>query len=825
MATMGQRQQPIPYDSRSYLAQVRVQFSDHPDVYNRFLDIMKHFKSGAIDTTSVISQVLTLFAGKPNLIQDFNTFLPRGYKIECGTNGDPNAIRVTTPTGTTVSTMPNAVLGPTSGANALDGGIHDGPAQQGETSRPLDLVLDSELPTTFRGPITIHSYPEINDRGRRFTREEHWEAGRILGNGAFGKVRLEKCIKNATSQRSIRAVKIVNKPSDRSMSLDLNRELEAIYKFSHDRYKRWFVKSFGWFDNESSIFIAMEYCHHGDLHRCLSERRITVGEVQQLTFQILEGLDQMHRNDFAHRDLKPGNILIKTMPPDEKWWIVLADFGISKRADGSNGPTSAAKGTLMFMAPELRGFQDRFKPRTIADFKAADMWAFGEIVVLMLTGKATFQNDGELMRYCQRQRRFQLPESISIGVDCHELIAGVMAATPQDRMTTSQCLQHRWIMSLHTEEEFSTLNSEYGGLLLPRITRDEELASAGWSNVSDPEELASAGWSNVSDPEHTTTLSIARQISPKLPPLEGPVQTLRGHAGEIWSMAYSHDSTRLISGSQDGTIRIWNASREEYIRNSVSRSYRNFGERYISPVYSVAFSHDSIYIAGSAKGTIKIWYADGREHRQTSKAYWGGGEVLSVAWSHDSTWLASGSSDATIKIWDASNVKCLRTLKGHSDRVKSVAFSHDSTWLASGSADTTIKIWDSRSGRCLHTLEGHESRVQSVAFSHDSTWLASGSSDRTIKIWDSRSGRCLHTLEGHEFRVQSVAFSHDSTWLASGSSDRTIKIWDASSGRCLQTLETPEMNEVRSVAVSHDSTRLASGSIDGKVRIWKVQLP
>jgi paired amphipathic helix protein Sin3a len=103
---MGQGQQPILNDALSYLDQVKVQFADHPDVYNRFLDIMKDFKSGAIDTPGVIERVSTLFAGNPNLIQGFNTFLPPGYKIECGTNGDPNAIRVTTPMGTMVSTMP-----------------------------------------------------------------------------------------------------------------------------------------------------------------------------------------------------------------------------------------------------------------------------------------------------------------------------------------------------------------------------------------------------------------------------------------------------------------------------------------------------------------------------------------------------------------------------------------------------------------------------------------------------------------------------------------------------------------------------------------------
>ncbi|KAK6612458.1 histone deacetylase interacting protein [Botrytis cinerea] len=119
-------QQPILNDALSYLDQVKVQFSDQPDVYNRFLDIMKDFKSQAIDTPGVINRVSELFAGHPNLIQGFNTFLPPGYRIECGADNNPNTIRVTTPMGTTVQSIPGAgrVLGETvvshgSGANGF----------------------------------------------------------------------------------------------------------------------------------------------------------------------------------------------------------------------------------------------------------------------------------------------------------------------------------------------------------------------------------------------------------------------------------------------------------------------------------------------------------------------------------------------------------------------------------------------------------------------------------------------------------------------------------------------------------------------------------
>ena len=118
--SQGQGQQPILNDALSYLDQVKVQFADHPDVYNRFLDIMKDFKSGAIDTPGVIGRVSTLFAGNPELIQGFNTFLPPGYRIECGPGNDPNAIRVTTPMGSSIHPMPQPLrLGDDGGQDGL----------------------------------------------------------------------------------------------------------------------------------------------------------------------------------------------------------------------------------------------------------------------------------------------------------------------------------------------------------------------------------------------------------------------------------------------------------------------------------------------------------------------------------------------------------------------------------------------------------------------------------------------------------------------------------------------------------------------------------
>lgn len=102
-------------------------------------------------------------------------------------------------------------------------------------SRLPDSVLDSRLRTEFRDSIIAHTYLEIDNAGRRFSRKEHWKLEQFLGRGGFGLVRLERCVGKGINQNSLRAVKIISKPLNPSESVDFNRELEAISKFSNDR--------------------------------------------------------------------------------------------------------------------------------------------------------------------------------------------------------------------------------------------------------------------------------------------------------------------------------------------------------------------------------------------------------------------------------------------------------------------------------------------------------------------------------------------------------------------------------------------------------------
>ena len=237
-------------------------------------------------------------------------------------------------------------------------------------------------------------------------------------------------------------------------------------------------------------------------------------------------------------------------------------------------------------------------------------------------------------------------------------------------------------------------------------------------------------------------------------------------------------------------------------------------------VQSVVYSPDGRYLAsGSGDKTIKIWEVATGKQLRTLTGH--SDTVSSVVYSPDVRYLASGSNDKTIKIWEVATGKQLRTLTGHYGEVYSVVYSPDGRYLASGSWDKNIKIWEVATGKQLRTLTGHSSPVLSVVYSPDGRYLASGNGDKTIKIWEVATGKQLRTLTGHSGSVWSVVYSPDGRYLASGNGDKTTKIWEVATGKQLRTL-TGHSNVVWSVVYSPDGRYLASGSWDKTTKIWEV---
>ena len=135
--------------------------------------------------------------------------------------------------------------------------------------------------------------------------------------------------------------------------------------------------------------------------------------------------------------------------------------------------------------------------------------------------------------------------------------------------------------------------------------------------------------------------------------------------------------------------------------------------------------------------------------------------------------LATGSYDATIKIWNTETGGAIRTLRGHTSTVRCLQF--DDTKLISGSMDTFIKIWNWRTGECLTTYSGHKDGVISLHF--DSGILASGSVDKTVRMWNFED-KSTCVLRGHEDWVNAVRVDAASRTVFSASDDCTVRLWD-----------------------------------------------
>jgi WD40 repeat protein len=312
----------------------------------------------------------------------------------------------------------------------------------------------------------------------------------------------------------------------------------------------------------------------------------------------------------------------------------------------------------------------------------------------------------------------------------------------------------------------------------------------------------------------------------------------------VISVAFSPDDDMLVCGFEDGTVRVWDVQ-----TSGIVHSF----EGHVEEVFSTVFSPcGSMIVSGSGDKMVRIWDMSLGCCKcvLTGHSDW----VRAVCWSGTGDRVISGSEDASVRVWDVSMQTCLLILRGHTDSgVTSVACSFDSSLVASGCKDGTVKVYDARSGDVLHSISTNDpiysvqfpihsdkilytnentattwdlSREMQISminydgiyatFSSDGTRVAS-ENDGFVTIWNTEYGDSnSETVNHHSAKL--ISFSPDGRVMASGS-DYNVKIWDTISGDSLFSFDS---HYPQSLAFSPDSTFVACWSGDFCAEVWNV---
>jgi guanine nucleotide-binding protein subunit beta-2-like 1 protein len=282
----------------------------------------------------------------------------------------------------------------------------------------------------------------------------------------------------------------------------------------------------------------------------------------------------------------------------------------------------------------------------------------------------------------------------------------------------------------------------------------------------------------------------------------------------------------LLSASRDKSLIVWTLTREEEKFGVAKRRLKGHSHY----VQDVAISSDGQFaLSGSWDGTLRLW--DLNTGTTTRSFYGHTKDVLSVAFSADNRQIVSGSRDKAINLWNTlGQCKFVITEDGHKEWVSCVRFSPNlaTPLIVSAGWDKMVKVWNLTHCKLRTNLIGHTGYVNTVTVSPDGSLCASGGKDGTAMLWDLNEGRHLSSLDAGDI-IHALVFSPIRYWLCAATAS-AIKIWDLESKVCVDELK-PEIKQSKkavpiqciSLAWSADGTTLFAGYTDNVIRVWAVQ--
>lgn len=354
------------------------------------------------------------------------------------------------------------------------------------------------------------------------------------------------------------------------------------------------------------------------------------------------------------------------------------------------------------------------------------------------------------------------------------------------------------------------------------------------------------------------------------------VATLKGHSSIVHTLRFSDDGSRLISGSDDGTVKIWSLETgadsvvwREAKHGPVTTVFRSDGE-----IVYASVVHDAIASLNNAGEIVQI-FSETAKVKSTAQPYRPKLQLERVNLSENGRNLITAYSNGEIVVWDAETLKPIRHISTHLKHIDSVQLLPDAKTLFVIQSifqplSSSIHAYDLFSGKQTDPLQlsrrgdtdfvsvspngasiaGEfrkrgsigESRTKltvlrknadavaaisiktdseptELIFNNDGSKLLATLEDNNGQIFDASTGKKLALLKGHTSKITAAAYDRTGERIVSGDSDGFVKIWDAISGRELLTLKSKDKN-ICSVAFSRDSLRIVVGTESGSVTIW-----
>jgi WD40 repeat protein len=292
--------------------------------------------------------------------------------------------------------------------------------------------------------------------------------------------------------------------------------------------------------------------------------------------------------------------------------------------------------------------------------------------------------------------------------------------------------------------------------------------------------------------------------------LPARVGAFSGHARRITGMSFAPaGDPRLYTSGLDGRLRVWDSS-----------TYRELAQIDAGePIRASAldWSADRAFI-GLANGSVRVYTLStgalqGEYPIHTTA-------VVSMAVSLSGNRVISSGSDG-LRLWDADTGEVLNRFDDYRDTVLQAAFSPDGSLLAFGALNNAVIVWEVNANRERLRLTGHQDSVWSVAFSQDGRRLLSGSRDRSAVVWDAASGAQIGRFAGHAGAVRAVALASATNTALSAADTGEIIWWDIGTGEELQRFQASGAPVFKLAFDPNDPTTFVSGTEGGFVERWR----